>query len=191
MGQVEKEKLNRLKKTMNSLVSRLDDETDRSWLVAAFISLQIANDLGYEKDKFTRSQKDERDNSLKTCLKYGLQSLSAPRATVTHEYWKAGYFFNNALLRIVALTEIGLKALFEKQTNVQPPNDYWWLVEWYKRTNDNSLSYLNKARKQVNRFKHKLRDAQREPYLESMQDGICAFEELISLMKTLIKQRNP
>ena len=44
----------------------------------------------------------------------GIKSLGSPK-TVNKE-WESGYYFNNAMFRMVALTEIALKVLFEQRT---------------------------------------------------------------------------
>jgi len=88
---------------------------------------------------------------------------------------------------MVALAEISLNLLFKACTDIDPPKDYWWLSRWYLKEFGNSLSYIARARKRANRMKHQERDLDEILPLESMKDGLAAFNELLELMEKLAK----
>src|SRR5574341_1053409 len=169
----------KLKQKVNSLVSQLHDQTDRSWLVATYMSLRTAHELGYQRDEFANVPKSERESVLQRVISDSL--LNPAESPPIRELWLAGYFFNNAVLRMVALAEIGLKNLYKKDTGTAPLDDYKKLAKWYKLTYGNELKYLKRARLQVNEFKHELRDMQKKRKFETMEEGVSAFKELLVL----------
>lgn len=180
--------IEQLKEEVISLVSRLPDHTDRAWLVGIYVSLRTAYHLDYKRDQFSKAQKEKRESALGRVIEDSLLTPSDPFPA--QELWRAGYFFNNALLRMVALAEIGLKVLYKKCKRETPPEEnYWKLAKWYESNFNNELTYLNKARYQVNRYKHEPRDPTKERELESMDEGILAFRELLSLMSGLAKAK--
>jgi len=167
-------------KRVSSLVSKLPDETDRSWLVTTYLSLKKASAYNYKKDAFSKLAKSNQDAIL---LK--INSLDPRKLSVTEKDWIAGYFFNNAMFRIVALAEIGLIILFEKKEKKQAPRDYRLLSQWYEKTFTMKLKKVQLARKRVNKFKHEPRSAVKNKKYETMREGIDAFKELLSLLEQI------
>jgi len=175
-----KKKLDQLNIRVSSLVSKLPDETDRSWLVTIYLSLKKAAALNYKDDSFSKLTKCNQDTIL---LK--MKSLDTRRLSTTDKDWIAGYFFNNAMFRIVALAEIGLKILFEKKTKMKAPGDYGWLSQWYERTFTMKLDNIQFARRRVNKFKHEPRGKGKKKKFETMREGIDALKELLSLLEQI------
>lgn len=105
--------------------------------------------------------------------------------------WLAGHFFNNALFRMVALVEISLKTLFQRQMNMEPPDNYGWLADWYKKKFAGKLGYIGRARARVNKFKHEQRDRTKPKALETYVDGLKAFDELLLLMSFIVEAEQP
>ena len=171
-----------IKKRITCLVTKLPKETDRSWLVSIYLSLKKAHGLNYQYDAITRLTKSDQDKIL---LK--VNSLESRRSSKDEDdkNWVAGYFFNNAMFRMVALTEIGLKVLFEKRMKMQAPNDYWWLSNWYESAFKMKLNNIQNARRRVNKLKHKPRIGTRNKRFETMSQGIEAFKELLALLEQI------
>jgi hypothetical protein len=167
---------------IEKLISRLPEETDRAWLVAIYISFEMAAKLGYSADEFRKLATTERTRALKSALARGLASEVQ---TESEKNLRAGHYFNNGLFRIVGLAEISLNLLFKARMDVDPPRDYGWLSKWYLKQFGNSLSYIDKARKRVNKMKHQERNLDKIHPLESIKDGLAAFNELLELMEEL------
>jgi hypothetical protein len=161
----------------------LPEEIDRSWLLSTYLSLRRADQLNYKDDTVSKLPKTGQNNIL---LK--ITSLNS-RNTLKHaKKWLAGYYFNNAMFRTVALAETGLKVLYEKRTTKKAPrgNDaYPRLLGWYKENFNMNLDNIAKARQQVNMFKHDVRSPSRRKEFETMKEGIEALKELISLLKRI------
>ena len=154
------------------MIYSLPDVIDRSWLVSTYLSLKKAQALGYDEDLFSKLPKGKRDTIL-----HKVKSLGSSRTR--NKEWEDGYYFNNAMFRVVALTEIALKELFEQKTKMKPPPTYPWLCEWYEAIYKRKLSNINNARKRVNKFKHERRSRIIAKKFKTMQEGIDAFEELL------------
>lgn len=169
-----------IKKRVTSLVIKLPQETDRAWLVSTYLSLRKAHGLNYQYDAISKLAKSDQDNLL---LK--INSLDSRRLSRDDKNWIAGYFFNNAMFRMVALTEIGLKVLFEKRMKMKAPDDYWWLSNWYKSSFNMTLNNIQNARRRVNKFKHEPRLGTRRKKFETINEGIDAFKELLSLLEQI------
>ncbi len=159
---------------------KLPQETDRAWLVSTYLSLEKAHALNYQHDAISKLPKSDQDNLL---LK--INTLDSHRLSRNNKKWIAGYFFNNAMFRMVALTEIGLKILFEKTMKMKAPDDYWWLCNWYESTFNMKLSNIQNARRRVNKFKHEPRFGKRKKKFETISEGIDAFKELLSLLEQI------
>jgi len=136
------------------------------------------------RDSFARLKRKTRDSVNVHILYQDL--FETPKPTdAKKKMWLAGYYFNNALLRMVALAEITLKLLFEREMKMKSPNNYWCLVGWYKRKFAGKLKYIASARARVNKFKHDPRDRTKPKALESYADGLKAFKELLKLMSLI------
>lgn len=182
-------KIEQFEEKVRSLAVQLQDDTDKAWLVGTYVSLRTAQELGYQRDDFAKAPAKDRKYTLQCVISENL--LDVPNPSSLKKSWKAGYFFNNALLRMVALAEIGLKLLFEKRTGKKPPPNYHCLVEWYELNFDDKLDYVGKARQQVNRYKHKPRDPTERRKLETLEEGVLAFDEILSLMSRLTLPNKP
>lgn len=173
-----KSRLKEIEKRLPPLVSKLPDVIDRSWLVSTYLSLKKANSLNYKGDMFSRLPKGQQD-----MIALGIKSLGSSKAG--NREWESGYYFNNAVFRMVALAEIALKVLFEQKMKMKPPPSYPWLSGWYETSYGNRLSGINSARSRVNKFKHEPRHRTVKKKFESMQEGVDAFEELLLLLEQL------
>jgi len=181
-----KKEFNQLKKRVDSLIPILPQETDVSWLVSIYFSLNKAYELNYQYDAISKLIKsDQADILLKIS---SLNFTSNAKLSKEERTWLAGYYFNNAMFRMVALTEIGLKILFEQKMKVKPPKDYGWLSKWYLMVFGKNLINVQNARSRVNKQKHELRGTKNSKQFESMKDGIYAFNELLSLLEDIQKQ---
>jgi hypothetical protein len=173
-----KNKLNQIEKRLIPLIQNLPDVIDRSWLLSTFLSLKKAHALNYKEDLFSRLSKDKRDSIL-----LGVKPLGSSRTR--NKEWESGYYFNNAMFRMVALTEIALKELFERKMEIEPPPSCPWLTKWYETTYERRLNNINAARKRVNKFKHERRSKIPTKKFETMQEGVDAFEELLLLLEQI------
>ena len=175
------------------LVPKLEGSTLQSRLVMAYVSLRCAQALGYKRDDFRRQRAVDRTEVLKNLMSDHDWPIgkTAPEAESDNMDLEAAYYFNNALLRIVFLTEIGLKLLFVNHMKVDPPDrDYVWLSRWYEGTFRKSLAWLSRARTEVNRFKHGRASGNKEERkFETMENGVNAFDELLLLMKAVADAR--
>jgi len=112
-----KSRLKQFKKRLTPLVQMLPEVIDRSWLVSTYLSLKKANGLNYKEDTFSRLPKGQQD-----AIALGIKSLGSSKTG--NREWESGYYFNNAMFRMVALAEIALKVLFEKKAKMKPPPSY-------------------------------------------------------------------
>jgi hypothetical protein len=169
-----------LESEINSLIQKdTDDETDRAWLVATYLSFQAAEELGFRDYEFdTLSLSDQTPELLEL---QGRPFLETQGISTQAKQWKAGYFFNNAVLRLVALAEVRLKVLYRKRTKCELPHNYWTLVKWYEEVYSDKLTFLGKAREQVNLMKHQRHEPEVHNMLKSLDDGLTAFRELLRL----------
>jgi len=172
--------LNLIKKSIQSLIFVLPEEIDRSWLLSSYLSLRKAFLLNYERDAVARLLKVDQDNLL---LK--ITSLTPRKTLKLVEEWVAGYYFNNAMFRMVALAETGLKVLYQKKTSRKAPKGnraYYILLGWYKKNYGLNLDIITEARIQINVFKHDVRSPERSKKFETMREGVEAFKELLLLL---------
>ena len=169
---------------IEKLIGILPEETDRASLVAIYTSFEMAAKLGYSADEFRKLSTSERTRALESALARGLASKVR---TDNEKYLRAGHYFDNGLFRMVGLAEISLNVLFKAHMDIDPPRDYGWLSRWYVKQFGNSLSHIAKARKRVNKMKHQERDLDEVHPLESMEDGLAAFNELLELMEQVAK----
>jgi hypothetical protein len=180
-------KIRKYKNTVQSLAAILPDKSDAEWLVAIYLSLGTAEELGYKEDSYARLDRKTRNEGNADML--SKDSLQFPASSDITKKWLAGHYFNNALFRMVALSEISLRTLFYREAkmspNLEPPINYWWLVDWYEGKFERKLKYIHKARRRVNKFKHDPRERQGPKALETLGDGFLALEELLLLMSVL------
>ena len=176
------------KERVSSLAKALPDKSDTEWLIAVYLSLGTAESLGYTRDSFARLDRNARDAVNADML--SSDSFKIPESSEAKRKWLAGHYFNNALFRMVALAEITLKTLFEREMNMKPPDNYWWLVDWYKKNFAKKLDFIGRARERVNKFKHVPRDRTRPMALDTYADGLKAFEELLVLMSFIVEAQH-
>jgi len=152
-------KLKTIKRRLKPLILSLPEMIDRSWLLSAYLSIRKAYSLNYHNDSFSKLSKADQDDIL-----LYINSLSSLKTMTRHREWIAGYYFNNAMFRIVALAETGLKVLYTRETKKKAPEDNYaynnLLLPWYEGRYG-ILHNLKNARKQVNKFKHRNRDRMR------------------------------
>jgi hypothetical protein len=100
--------------------------------------------------------------------------------------WEGGYYFNNAMFRMVALAEIALQVLFERKMKMKPPpKSYHWLVGWFEASYKARLNNIGKARTRVNKFKHEPRQRRTRKKFETMKEAVDALKELLSLLEQI------
>jgi hypothetical protein len=175
-----------LEPTINSLIQRdTDDETDRAWLVATYLSFQAAEELGFRDYEFDTLSLPDQTPALIELL--GQPLLETRGISTQVQQWKAGYFFNNAVLRLVAFAEVRLKVLYGKSTKCELPHNYWTLVQWYEAVYSDNLTFLGKARKQVNLMKHQRHEPAMHNMLKSLDDGLTAFSELLRVSSRVVE----
>lgn len=139
--------------------------------------------MQYEDDAFSKLSKATQDQFLLTT-----NSLSIHKKVRSSKQWIAGYYFNNALFRSVALAEIGLKVLYTKETKKKPPTGrdiYYRLKDWYTAKYSMNLTTITRARQQVNDYKHDTRGSTNIKHLETMDDAIVALNELLALLEKI------
>jgi len=178
-----KTELTKIKKSVESLIMILPEEIDRSWLLSVYLSLLRAFALNYRNDAVSRLSKADQDKLLPK-----ITSLTSRNTTKDAKKWFAGYYFNNAMFRTVALAETGLKVLYEKTTSKKVPAGnkvYHDLRTWYENRFGLKLDNISKARQQVNVFKHDVRSPTTCKKFETMVEGIEAFKELLTLLKQI------
>lgn len=187
------------------------DPTIRAWMVATYASLRAAKELGYEDDTF--HQLGERDPSwAKMTLEkvfdreYGPSYKSPIGGVVQNEnIWLRGYFFNNALMRMAALTEKGLRVLWERVNDRRgryyekvrhqflDDYDYGKLRDWYIRvflgSDSRRMEHLTTVRQQVNVFKHD-HITVRLKEISKMEDALLAFSQLLELLARTGEERH-
>jgi len=167
---------------VKNLIPNLPEHVGRARLVATFVSLRRACDLGYKNDVFRQMRKGERDKYLQILAAESPFSHEGPKDNTPEGNWVAGYYFNNALLRIAALAEIGLKYLYEQYTSRKAPQrDYWRLAKWYESEFSTKITHLNRTRQEINDFKHEHAN-RRQRKLETIGEGLAALGELNKLM---------
>lgn len=142
-----------LEPTISVLIQRdTDDETDRAWLVATYLSFQAAEKLGFRDYEFDTLSLPDQTPALLDLLGQSLLEIEGISTQI--QQWKSGHFFNNAVPRLVALAEVRLKVLYGKRTKCDLPHNYLKLVQWYEAVYSDKLTFLGKAREQVNLMKH-------------------------------------
>jgi hypothetical protein len=120
-----------LKDETKQLLDALPDMAGRARLLATYLSLCEAHIFGYKTDSFMRCKKNVRDSVFRKLTTNS--AISRDFDQPGEREWLAGYYFNNALLRIVFLAEISLKSVFKKRMSMYPPKrDYKWLVNWHE-----------------------------------------------------------
>jgi len=178
-------KVEDLRQKVAELAPQVPEKSDAEWLIAVYVSLSTAERLGYKKDTFAMLPRSERESVNKGLISQDL--LNIAELSESEKTWLSGHFFNNALFRMVALVEIALKTLFEQRMHMTAPNNYWWIVDWYKANFQGTLGYVKRARQRVNTFKHEPRDYEKVPKLETLADGIQAFHELLELLSHVVE----
>lgn len=173
-----KNQLDQYKRRLIKVIPQLPQETDISWLVSVLTSLEKAYTMNYKKDAFS----DLRENDQ---IKRLLSISSSEFDSSKDNTWLSGYFFNNAMFRMVALAEIGLKILFEKHIKLDAPDNYHWLSCWYRKAFHGNLTNINNARTRVNQFKHKPRDLSQRSKFKKIGEGIKALGELLTLLENI------
>lgn len=187
-------KIHEYRDRVSSLAKNLPDESDSEWLVAVYLSLATAEELGYEKDLHALRKREERDarNSGMLCQD-SLRPIQFSEPADAQKEWTAGYYFNNALFRMVALAEITLQTLFKREMGLEPPfMRYGWLADWYKIRFAGTLDKIANARTRVNRFKHedRLGSRPKAKALEKYDDALEALNELLALLTTIAAKPN-
>lgn len=177
-----KQKVEDLENDLCGLIPLLPDSVGRGRLVGIWFSLKAARELGYQRDDFRRRPTMDRNDLLPKIARS--QTLDPSSQSPETKEWIAGYYFNNALLRMAMLAEIGLKVLFEKHSQIAPPDDYLWLDQWYEQNWCGSLSHLKRARQELNVFRHGPR-TEKDRKIESFEDGLKAFSELITVLRKI------
>jgi hypothetical protein len=178
---------NNLEKRVISIVVALPEEIDRSWLIAVFLSLRKAYELNYQRDDISLLNKADQNNLLLRITAFNFNSFK--HSTSEEKIWAAGYFFNNAMFRMVALTEIGLK-LLKKLQNKKNKGKHTQLSKWYEETFQQKLTNIENARKRVISLKHHLRNSKGKKSFEGMSEGVVAFNELLTLMEHISTSNN-
>lgn len=175
-----------LEPTISSLIQRdARDETDRAWLVATYLSFRAAEELGFLCYEFDKLSLPDQTSTLLKLL--GQPLLETQAISTLAQQWKAGHFFNNAVLRLVALAEVRLNVLYEKRTKCELPHNYWKLAQWYEAAYSDKLTFLGKARTHVNLMKHKRHNPEADNKLKTLDDGLTAFKELLLLSSRVIE----
>ena len=183
------EKLIQFEKKLLTLLPTLPPEIDRPWVLATYLSLKMATELNYTDDAFSKLPNQDQIDFLSKNLSFSFQDIQ--KLSKGNNTWEAGYFFNNAIFRMVALAEIGLKVLFKRKTTIDAPDNYWWLSKWYENTFTQKLGNIQNARKRVNHFKHDTRSKNKNnKVFEKMSEGIKAFQELLSLLEHIASLTN-
>ena len=173
--------INKLGDKVKGLVSTLPEDVGRARLVATYVSLRKAYDLGYRKDVFRQMRQRERDIYLQELVAQSPFEYEDAEGKTPKGSWLAGYYFNNALLRIAALAEISLKCLFEQHTGFESPRNYRWLADWYEKEFSTKITNLDRTRQEINVFKHE-HPRRRQRKLETIEEGLAAFSELLEVM---------
>ena len=86
-------------KVQNLIEDDTMDKTDRAWVVAVYVSLRAAEELGYKQDDFVKLPLPDQRTAL---LHVVLQGMLSPPSTTDHTtiYYR-GHYYNNALFRMV------------------------------------------------------------------------------------------
>lgn len=176
-----------------------DDRIDRAWLVAVYLCLKTAEDLGYVRDDFVQFDLRRQEVALLDLISRGitLPSLQSDDTTI----WLRGHFYNNALLRMVFLAETRLDMLWQRYNsprNFKSVGERWAVqLDWYTSRFDDTLEFLQSTRNQINIFKH---DDTTQPgakrlgnkglrKIETMEDASRALQELLGLLSKLMPQQ--
>jgi hypothetical protein len=173
------------------------DPTIRSWVVGSFVSLRAAEELGYQADAFHRRFINDPEWGM-CALEMMLESsqsgnvLLHPGSGEDLDLWRSGYFFNNALMRIAALTENGLKVLWERAHGEMPEDfervtkyDFWGLVAWYEKVfapRDGFRGRLQRLRRKVNAFKHEHRSAEYRGF-DDIEEAWLALLDVVDILQ--------
>jgi len=123
----------------------------------------------------------ERDKYLQELVAQSPFDQEGPDGKTPKGNWTAGYYFNNALLRIAALAEISLKCLFEQHTGFESPRNYRWLANWYEKEFLTKITNLDRTHQEINIFKHE-HPRRRQRKVETIEEGLAAFSELLELL---------
>lgn len=195
-------KLEELKERVIKLIeSDKCEQKSRAWIAAAFVSLQAARDLKYTEDTFHNYSLHEQISILKEAVTKGLLDIDVASKDNIEQtgsvVWLRGYYFNDALMRLAALAERGLKYLWEvldlgdKNSHLVKDKkgkfyDYNELRKWYRHVFKEDLKCINKVRQQVNEFKHK-------PLIfglniiEGINEAVLAFSEVLGVLENTVK----
>jgi hypothetical protein len=110
--------LTKINRRLKPLILNLPETVDRSWLLSTYLSLKKAYSLNYKNDSLSKLSKSDQDAIL-----LDIRSLGSAKTISAHREWIAGYYFNNAMFRIVALAETGLKVLYTRETKKKAADD--------------------------------------------------------------------
>lgn len=180
-------KVQMLENRVAEVLSRLPNSVGRERCLGAYASLLIAESLGYINDRFRQRDGGERRRLLPHVARAVLSPSSAWDAP-TNE-WMSSFYFNNALLRMAATAEIALMALFKRKNPItelpKGRNIYWRLSKWYLQNCGGKTTELDRTRREINDFKHGRSEQEPLRKVESLNDGLMAFEELLLLMERL------
>ena len=192
--------ISRFEQTVCDLIRQdADDRIDRAWLVAVYLCLKTSEDLGYVRDDFVQFDLKRQEVGLLDVIFRGitLPPLQSDDTTI----WLRGHFYNNALLRMVFLAETRLDMLWQQYNSpkrFKSVGERWAVqLDWYTSRFGDTLEFLQRAREQINIFKH---DDTTQPgaktpgnkglrKIETMEDATRALQELLGLLSKLMPQR--
>jgi len=169
-------------KKVEETIGRLPDGVERVWLVAAYLSLKAAERLGYRENEIAALGTDVRDEILGKLLFEDITSAEFSKKYAAK--WISGYFYNNAVFRIAALSEIALTIIGEqegKDTNLEKKE----LLDWYIKKYGERPIHLIKIIDRTNYLKNRRRDATRTTTYDELVEGIEAFGELLKVISKI------
>lgn len=194
--------LDKLKERVVKLVeNNACEQKSRAWLVAAYVSLQTAHELKYVDDTFHSFSIEEQIDTLKSIAEtriFAIDISSKDKGQQNNAVvWLRGFYFNDAIIRMAALSERGLVSLWEL-INIDPRNckivmnktcqyNYWKLKDWYENIFNEDLEAVNKVREQVNVFKHRPR-VSGLLVIDRIDDAISALSKVVSILENTIKK---
>ena len=168
------------------LMSRLPESAGPSRFLGAYLALRTAEELGYDRDHFRQRPKNEREHLLSQFASQRV--FDSTESSNEVKEWSAGFYFNDALLRMAALGETSLKDLYSRShSGRKAPDDYAWLANWYHATYKFQIGFLTRARHEINIFKHEPVEGRKPRKLETMTDGMKAFRDLLQLLEQIAK----
>ena len=115
--------LSDLKDRVKIVLGKLPEGVDRAWLVANYLSLRTAQDLGYVDDSFARLTDPQRTEAMLAAVDRGAEEGCGLAGLVL---FGAAHFFNNALFRMAAQAELVLQCLCCAPEELEPPGIHLW-----------------------------------------------------------------